>query len=579
MMMDKRLIQEIPKAKVFIIKQVITQWFSLVCNIVLIAIVAWQLSAVVQGKLSHSSLLYGFICMLGLLIVRMICTRIQAHYSYLAAQDVKLHIRKKLYEKLLRLGNSYTKVISTSEIVQLSVEGVDQLETYFGRYLPQFLYSILAPLTLFLCFVWVDYKSAIVLFLCVPLIPISIIAIQKFAKKLLSKYWTGYANLGNRFLENLQGLTTLKIYQSDAYKHDEMNQEAQAFRSITMKVLIMQLNSVSVMDIIAYGGSALGSIIAAMNYLHGSISLGTAICIVLLSVEFFLPLRLLGSYFHIAMNGIAASDKIFCLLDAEEYIQGTISLASPIDVIEAKNLSFRYDEHRMVLKNIDFKIHKGQYIAIAGESGSGKSTLAKVMMGMLKDYQGNITCNAFERRNISDDSFYQQVSYVSHHPFIIKGSVRDNLKMANAQANQAQMIQVLKDVNLYDFLQQEQGLDTILQEEGSNLSGGQKQRLVLARALLKDSSIYIFDEATSNIDVESEQIILTIIEKLAKVKTIVMITHRLATLKKCNQIFLLQDGSLKEQGSHEELMKAQGIYADLYNKQCELEAYGDENYE
>lgn len=578
-MIDKRLIKEIPQARTYVMKQVFVQWLALLCNIGLIFIVATVLEMSYLHTLHHRDVVYGFASLLVLIGVRMWLIRRQARYSYLASCDVKDVLRKRVYEKLLHLRHTYREHLSTSEVVQLSVEGIDQLETYFGRYLPQFFYSMLAPLTLFFVLVWIDWKSALVLFICVPLIPLSIVAVQTFAKKLLSKYWTSYANLGDSFLENLQGLTTLKIYQADGYKHVEMNKEAEHFRKVTMKVLTMQLNSVSVMDIVAYGGAALGSIVAVLNFLHGSISFMGVLCITLLSAEFFLPMRLLGSYFHIAMNGVAASGKIFRLLDVEESSLQTKTMPMAPYVLQTKQLRFAYEEERTILQDIHLRIESGQFIAIAGESGSGKSTLAKIIMGIERGYQGSLTINGIERNLIKDEDFWKQVTYISHAPFIAKGSVRENLAMVNSNLDDKTMIEALKKVNLYDYLMQEQGLDTMLLEGGSNLSGGQKQRLAIARAILKDSAIYIFDEATSNIDIESEQTILSIIEEMAKNKTVILITHRLSSLKKCDGIYLLQDGGLCEEGSHDELIKLHGIYANLYEKQATLEAYsgGDQH--
>lgn len=572
-MIDKRLMKEIPQAKSFVIKQVIAQWVALLCNIGLIFIVAMLLEMSFLKTLKHEGVLYGFLALVVLIILRMYLTRLQAKYSYLASRDVKDVLRKRVYEKLLRLRHTYREYVSTSEVVQLSVEGIDQLETYFGRYLPQFFYSMIAPLTLFITLVWIDWKSSLVLLICVPLIPMSIIAVQKFAKKLLSKYWTSYANLGDSFLENLQGLTTLKIYQADAYKNIEMNKEAEHFRKVTMKVLTMQLNSVSVMDIVAYGGAALGSIVAVLNFLHGSLSLMGAVCITLLSAEFFLPMRLLGSYFHIAMNGIAASGKIFRLLDLEEHNEQEQDMPKGPYTIKAENVRFAYEEDRSILHGIDLEIHSGQFVAIAGESGSGKSTLAKLLMGIEQGYEGSLTVNGVERRTLRDENYWKEVTYVSHAPFLAKGTVRENLAMAKDEIHDEQMKEALKKVNLYDFLMHEQGLDTQLMEGGANLSGGQKQRLAIARAMLKDSEIYIFDEATSNIDIESEHTILSIIEEMAKQKTIILITHRLSSLTHCDTIYLLQDGEVKEKGTHKDLLQEKGAYAALFEKQAALEAY------
>lgn len=572
-MIDKRLMKEIPQAKSFVMKQVLVMWIALLCNIGLILMIASLLEQSFLKTLKHEGILFYFVALCSLIALRMLCTRIQARYSYLASCDVKDVLRKRVYEKLLRLRHTYREQVSTSEVVQLSVEGIDQLETYFGRYLPQFFYSMIAPLTLFFVLVWIDWKSSLVLLVCVPLIPMSIVAVQKFAKKLLSKYWTSYATLGDSFLENLQGLTTLKIYQADAYKHEEMNKEAEQFRRVTMKVLTMQLNSVSVMDIVAYGGAALGTIVAVLHFLQGSLSLMGVIAILLLSAEFFLPMRLLGSYFHIAMNGIAASGKIFRLLDLEEETSQVDAMPEEPYQIQATHMQFSYEENRPILRNIQIDMQSGQFIAIAGESGSGKSTLAKLLMGIEQGYQGSLTINGIERRFLKDEDFWKRVCYVSHAPFLVKGSVRENLAMAGEDIRDEQMKDALKKVNLYEFLMQEQGLDTMLVEGGANLSGGQKQRLALARAILKDSAIYIFDEATSNIDVESEHTILSIIEEMAKEKTILLITHRLSSLKNCDRIYLLQDGEVKEEGTHTTLLQKKGHYAQLYEKQAELEAY------
>lgn len=571
-MIDKRLMKEMPKAKQYVFRQVFVQWLSLLCNIGVILLVADQLNQAFAHTLGHSALIQGFGLMLVLVIVKLILARIQAKYSFEASKDVKYHLRKRIYEKLLVLRHTYRKHFSTSELVQLSVEGVDQLEIYFGRYLPQFFYSMLAPVTLFVMLVWIDWKSSLVLLLCVPLIPLSIIAIQKFAKKLLSKYWTSYANLGDSFLENLQGLTTLKIYQADEYKHMEMNKEAEHFRKITMKVLTMQLNSVTIMDIVAYGGAALGSIIALLNFTHGAISLFGVICIILLSAEFFLPLRLLGSFFHIAMNGIAASDKIFRLLDIVLQDEKTETLAQGELSFTLCDVSYGYEEDRSVLQHVNAQIKHGAFTAIAGESGSGKSTLAKLLMGIETDYEGSIELQGKQRSHINDASFLKQVVYVTHQPFLMKGSVRDNLSMGNPDASSKDMIKVLQQVHLYDFLQSQQGLDTMLSEGGNNLSGGQKQRLALAIALLKDGACYIFDEATSNIDVESEELILDLIKELAKEKTVIMITHRLNAIKDCDMIYVMDQGQLVEQGTHTKLMNQHGLYETMFTSQQALEA-------
>ena len=572
-MIDKRLLKEMPQAKVMVWKQVFMQWLGMLSNIGMVFLFANIFVEMFQDTLTLRNLMLCAIGVILMIIVRMLTSMQASRYSYRASCDVKNHLRQRIYEKLLELKNSYTQHIATSELVQLSVEGVDQLETYFGRYLPQFFYSMLAPLTLFLILVWLDWRSSLVLLVCVPLIPLSIIAVQKFAKKLLSKYWTSYASLGDSFLENLQGLTTLKIYQADGYKHEEMNKEAETFRRITMKVLTMQLNSVSVMDLIAYGGAAIGSIVAMIAYRNGSISLFAVISIVLLSSEFFIPLRLLGSFFHIAMNGIAASAKIFRLLDIPLQEEAKCTLSDEPIVMQLSHVTFAYDQQRVVLQDVSLNVLANSFVSIVGESGSGKSTIAKLCCGFASDYQGSITVQGIERSSLADASFYKKVMYVTHKPTIIKGSVRENLRMGNPLASDEALWKVLQDVCIADFLQEQDGLDTMLEEGGQNLSGGQRQRLAMARALLADREVYIFDEATSNIDMESEDAILQLIHRLKKEKTVLLITHRLSSVVDSDCIYVMEKGSCVEHGTQEELRKQNGVYERMFKQQQTLEQF------
>lgn len=572
-MIDKRLLKEMPEAKVFIWKQVIMQWIGMLSNVAMVFTFVYLFTAMFEKTLVIKDLYIGVIVVVAMIVIRILVTKKASTYSYLASRDVKNHLRKRIYEKLLEMKNSYTQHIATSELVQLSVEGVDQLETYFGRYLPQFFYSMLAPVTLFLILVWMDWKSAVVLLVCVPLIPLSIVAVQKFAKKLLSKYWTSYATLGDSFLENLQGLTTLKIYQADEFKNEEMNKEAENFRRITMKVLTMQLNSVSVMDIVAYGGAAIGSIVAVMGFVHGNVSLFSVICIVLLSSEFFIPLRLLGSFFHIAMNGIAASNKIFNLLDLPKEEVKKEVLSDKECAIKLSNLSYSYDGEREVLHNIHMEIPSHKFISIVGESGSGKSTIAKLIVGLAKGYKGKLLIQDIDRMHLDDSSFYSRVMYITHKATIFKGSVKDNLVIAKDGLSEKDMWYALQQVKLADFIKENGGLDMAIEENGTNLSGGQRQRLAMARALLADKEVYIFDEATSNIDMDSEDAILDVIKDMAKKKTIIMISHRLSTVTESDCIYVMNQGRCDSYGTHDELMMQQGIYADMYHRQADLEAF------
>lgn len=488
-------------------------------------------------------------------------------------QSSKKNLREKIYRKLLKLGPSYKEDVKTSEVVQVAVEGVDQLETYFGAYLPQFFYAMLAPLTLFVYLCFVNIPSAIVLLVCVPLIPVAIAAVQTWAKKLLSKYWGQYTALGDTFLENLQGLTTLKIYQADGFKNDEMNRESEKFRKITMKVLTMQLNSITIMDLIAYGGAALGVIMAVTQYSGGHVSLAGCLLIILLAADFFIPMRLLGSFFHIAMNGMSASDKIFRLLDLPEPEEKTGKIADDCSVV-CSDLYFSYEEDREILHGVNMNFAKGTFTSIVGESGCGKSTVAAILMGRNKGYTGSVTVGGMSLADISEESLMKNFTYISHQSYLFKGTVKDNLLMGKPDATDKEMWEVLQRVNLAEFLKNEKGLDTCLTERAENLSGGQRQRLALARALLHDSPVYIFDEATSNIDVESENDIMREIHELAKTKTVILISHRLANVTSSDNIYVMKNGAVAESGQHEKLLQQNGVYADLWNAQQSLENYG-----
>lgn len=572
-MIKTRLIKRLSHAGKYIVYNVLWQWFALLCQIAVVFSITALLEGAVTGNLQTQDMVRTAAVFAAAALIRFGCDKGAAHASFAASVDVKRILREKIYDKLLRLGASYREQTATSEVVQMAAEGVEQLETYFGRYLPQLFYSLLAPVTLFAVLSFVSLKASVVLLICVPLIPISIVAVQKFAKRLLSRYWGVYTGLGDSFLENLQGLTTLKIYQADGQKAEEMDQEAERFRNITMKVLTMQLNSTSVMDIVAYGGAAAGMIVAVSEYLSGTLSFAGALTIILLASEFFIPLRLLGSFFHIAMNGMAASDKIFCLLDLPEPEKGTKeSGGSSLDV-DFENVSFSYEEDRQILKEISFRIPAGSMVSLVGESGCGKSTAAAVLMGRNKGYQGSVRLGGVELSEVSEESLMKSVTRVAHNSYLFKGTVEENLRMGKPDANRQEMIAVLRKVNLWGFLEAQEGLDTKIQEKGSNFSGGQCQRLALARALLHDTPVYIFDEATSNIDVESEEMIMEVIRELAKTRTVLLISHRLANVVTSDCIYMMVQGEIREAGTHQELMQKDGSYQKLFESQQKLENY------
>ena len=576
MMINKRLIGTVAESKKYIVGNVILQWCSLAANIALMLSISRMLAELFRGSASAQLLTITGIVVLLALAVRFFCSIGAAKMGYFSSKAVKKTLREKIYQKLLRLGNSYSEQVKTSEVVQVAVEGVDQLETYFGAYLPQFFYAMLAPLTLFVVLCFVNVPAAVVLLICVPLIPVAIAAVQTWAKKLLSKYWGQYTELGDTFLENLQGLTTLKIYQADEFKQQEMNEQAEKFRKITMKVLTMQLNSITIMDLIAYGGAALGVIMAVTQYQSGGVSLEGCLLIILLAADFFIPMRQLGSFFHIAMNGMAASDKIFRLLDLEETkLEITESFPSE-HTIRCSGLSFSYEPDREILHNVDLAFHQGSFTALVGESGCGKSTLASILMGRNRGYTGKVTVGGVPLSSIQEESLLRNITYISHQSYLFKGTVRENLLMGKPGASDEELWAVLSRVNLAEFLKAEQGLDTRLLEKASNLSGGQCQRLALARALLHDSPVYIFDEATSNIDVESENDIMREIHELAKSKTVILVSHRLANVVGADHIYVLDHGTVAESGSHEELLSRHGLYERLWTAQQTLEQFGKE---
>ena len=578
MMINKRLIGMLDKSKKYVALNVVFQWISLAANIVMMFAVTRLLGLLFSGGFTSGDIIAAACVSAAALTVRFICTLLSSKMSFLSSKSVKKTLRTKIYEKLLSLGPSYNERVQTSEVVQVAVEGVDQLDTYFGAYLPQFFYAMLAPVTLFIVLCFVSIPCAVVLLICVPMIPVAIAAVQTWAKKLLSKYWTQYTALGDTFLENLQGLTTLKIYKADEYKNKEMNEQSEKFRKITMKVLTMQLNSITIMDFIAYGGAALGAILAATQYSSGKIGISQALFIILIAADFFIPMRRLGSFFHVAMNGMAASDKIFKLLDIPQEQHGGADFPKSCD-IKIDSLSYSYDGKKQALNGVDMYFKSRGLYCVAGESGCGKSTLAAVLTGRNTNYSGSVKIGGVELSQISPQQLMKNITCVSFSSPLFKGSVRENLLMVSPQADDNALWSALKKVNLAGFLKNENGLDTLLSEGASNLSGGQRQRLALARALLHNSPIYIFDEATSNIDVESENDIMRGICALAETKCVILISHRLANTKNADKIYTLQNGRLVESGAYDELCGKGGVFAGLCSAQSELEAYTGGGYD
>jgi len=573
---NKKLLSFDRGALRFVGANVAFQWLGMLCNVIFVRAIARLVGAAFAGMLTTGVLWQNLLLCLGTVPFRFVFTLLASGMSDQASKNVKRTLRSNIYDKLTRLGPNYTETAATSEVVMLASEGVEQIDTYFAKYLPQLVYSLLAPVTLFVLLVGVHARSAIILLCCVPLIPMSIVAVQKFAKKLLAKYWGEYTTLGDSFLENIQGLTTLKIYQADGWKHEQMNAQAERFRKITMKVLTMQLNSVTLMDLMAYGGAGLGIISAVSAFAKGQLSLTATLTIVLLAADFFLPLRLLGSYFHIAMNGAASAEKIFKLLAAEEPADGEQTVPEQA-ALQLKHVTFGYEKDRTILQDVSLTIPQGSFVSLVGESGCGKSTIAALLSGSRTGYTGSVTLGGVPVEQLQRAQRLRALTLVPHNATIFKGTVEANLRMAKPDATEAELWAALEQVNLADFCRSQDGLQTALHEGGSNLSGGQRQRLAMARALLHDTPIYLFDEATSNVDAESENDIMAAIRSLAGRKTVILISHRLANVVDSDCIYVLAKGRIAERGTHAELLKKQGAYSRLYTAQKQLETLETED--
>ena len=569
-MMDKRLLRLVPGSMRYVMAAVLWKWVDLAGNVALIFSICNLIQALVaQTQLPIVST--AVLC-LASLVLKVLSSKLQANASFKASQDVKGKLRHQIYEKVLRLGPAYTERTTTGEVVQLAVEGCEQLETYFGQYLPQLFYSVLAPLTLFFIVFPISWAAALVLLVCVPLIPIVIIVVQKITKRILSRYWDEYTGLADNFLENLQGLTTLKIYMADKARHEEMNAESEHFRVITMKVLRMQLNSIIVMDIVALGGAAAGIAVSLSGLASGSLDLFGCLFIILVSSDFFVPMRRLGSYFHVAMNGIAASDKIFKLLAIEEPEQKTLEMHDE-DAIAMRNVCFGYEAEREVLHSVSLEIPEKGLVAIVGESGSGKSTIATLLTGGAENYAGSIDIGEKQVRDVSGSSLAKHITRVSSGSYLFSGTIRDNLMMGNPNASDKEMWAALDKAALSEFARAKHGLDTKIGNQAENLSGGQRQRLALARALLHNSPVYIFDEATSNIDVESENRIMEVIHQISSMSSVLIISHRLANVVDADNIYVIDKGRIVGSGKHDELLNTSSIYRNLWESQQMLESY------
>lgn len=565
-MFNKKLFNELKSEKLQILKLLLIKILQMTTNVAMIFLIGKSIEALISSSFSGSKFILFMLLLIGLNIFLI---KIEASISYKASYRIKNNLRERLMKKVFSFKMEYGSKVSISEVINLGVEGIEQLNLFYSALLPQLLFSLIGPLILFCILSFLNFKIAIIMLLLIPLIPIAIMMVQKLAKKVVKTYWKSYTNLSEVFIDFLYGLTSLEVFNADEDYNDLLNEKAEDFRVKTMKLLMMQLNNITVLDLISYAGSALGIILSIYYYSRGQLSVFAAFSFILLSQEFFLPLRRLGALFHVAMNGITAANSLFEILDLESIEDFKNIIQDEKVDVEVKNLNFSYGE-KEILKDLNMKIKSNKITAIVGESGCGKSTLAKLVGGFERNYDGEILYNGLSE--ISNDSLNENIMLVDNNPYFFKESLRYNLKMANKNADDDKLIEVLEEVGLYSYFKNIGGLDSILESAGNNLSGGQKQRLAIGRALLKEPKILILDESISNIDKESEDLILDLIQKLKEKMTIILITHRLNTVLQADYIYYLDNKKVAEEGSFEEISKGE-LFSGIYRYQRELEMW------
>lgn len=571
-MIDKKLLALLGDNKKYIFYAVGLMIVGLFANLSITASICYAIQYAAEYASSGSDA-QGFILpaivVVIAMVIRYVTSRRIGDLKDTLGRNVKKDLRQKIYDKIIKLGVRTTDNMSMAGLTQLSMEGVEQLDLYYSAYIPQFFYAMIAPIILFIVTVRINWAVALVLLACVPLIPMSIIAVSRYAKKIFAKYWGKYTSMGDSFLDSVQGLKELKIFQADAAQNIKMNETSEEFRKITMKVLVMQLASTTIMDMVAYGGAGLGIALTIHAVVNGSLSAYAALFLILVAVDFFLPLRAFGSAFHIAMNGASAGNKILSLLAQPDPVWGSETVDST--EITVKDVTFSYDGKRDVLKHASMNFGSTGMYAIVGESGSGKSTVVNLLLGAYHPQQGSILVGNKPLETLSRESYYSHISVVSYNTYIFNETIRQNFMLAKEDVTEDEIFDALKKVNLYDFIIDDGGLDKVITEDAANISGGQKQRLALAINLVANKDIYIFDEATSNIDIESEAIIMNNIKELSKEKSVIVISHRLANVIAADTIYYIEDGEVKEYGTHNDLMNMHEGYAKLYTTQKRLE--------
>ena len=567
-MIDKDLLRLLGSNKKYIFYTVGFMVLGLFANLSITAGICWSILLLTQNVATLDYLLSITIIAVGI-VVRFIASCKTGDLKDILGRKAKKDLRERTYRKIVTLGVRSTDGMSIAGLTQVALEGIEQLDLYYSFYIPQFFYAMLAPVILFFITVWIDWRVALVLLACVPLIPISIVAVSKYAKKIFAKYWGKYTSMGDSFLDSVQGLKELKIFNADTAQHEKMNANAEDFRKITMKVLVMQLASTTIMDMVAYAGAGLGIAFAVSGVVNRGLSPVSALFLILVAVDFFLPLRAFGSAFHVAMNGASAGRKILSLLEQPDPVWGS-EVPSGIE-LSLQDVTFSYDGQRDVLKKVNMTFPEKGMTAIVGESGCGKSTVVNMLYGAFRPQNGSVFVGNKPLESLSRESYYSKLAVVSYNTYIFNETIRSNFQIAKPDVTDEQIYEALAVVNLSDFVQENGGLDKVIIEDANNISGGQKQRLALAVSLVADKQIYIFDEATSNIDVESEAIITKNIKTLSKEKCVIVISHRLANVVPADCIYYMENGELKESGSHAELMEKNGGYAQLYMTQKKLE--------